>query len=208
MENGNTAVSISPVPSEEDMNKVRSIFEQGLNSIIGIAQISKDVATLRDELTSLKNDLDYVRGRNRELDQALAEVRSQRDTAMSERDNARAEIDTGRRALTEALAIVENLKHDLETTRNELNHVRTDRDQAYVAWHNAEQAKDDAESKLLDIKEFASRAFGLAEPPKPEPVKPAEPQVLTTGEPGVLAHTDPLEPKPKADEPHEPWKSW
>lgn len=170
MNDGTTATpTISPVPSEEDMNKVRSIFEQGLNSIIGIAQISKDVEALRTELASLKNDLDYVRHRNRELDQALADVRSQRDQAMRERDEARTQLAETNNSLNAVDAHNSSLQGTINNLQAELEAVRKDRDQAYDAWHKAEQAKEQAEAKLHDIKSVAMDMFGL-KAPEPTPV--------------------------------------
>ena len=156
------------------MSKVRQVFEQGLNAIVGLAQVSKDVEALKQELTSLRNDLDWVRNRNKELDQAITEVRSQRDTAMRERDEARSHVAELEGTLR--MANDTNSQHlaDIEQLRSELTSTKADRDQAYDAWHKAEQAKEQAESKLKDIQDFAKSAFGLTEP-KPEPVSTPEP---------------------------------
>lgn len=207
MNDGTTATtSISPVPSEEDMNNVRSIFEQGLNSIIGIAQISKDVEALRNELVSLKSEIEYVRTRNRELDQALADVRSQRDQAMRERDEAKSAVSSAKLELAHREELIGSQDTQLQALRTELESTRKDRDQAYDAWHKAEQAKDEAERKLSDIKSVAMDMFGL-KAPQPEPTHTHEP----TPAPANVPITDHGHPNPVDDQPkavNEPWKSW
>ena len=187
----NDTPTTTTLPSEEDMNKVRGIFEQGLNSILALSKIAVDLKDLQAQFSDLKAEMEFVRSRNRELDQALADVRTQRDTAIRERDEAKAELDTVRHQVEMAGANAREAQQTIESLRADLASAKAERDQAYDAWHKAEAAADDAKTKLADIQEFSRRMFPttptavLTPAPQPEPYSANE-------EPSKL----------------EPWKAW
>lgn len=161
------------------MNKVRSIFEQGLNSILSLSKLAADIEDLRRQFNTLRGDNEYLRNRNAELDTALADVRVQRDTAMRERDEAHAELSTLAHDLDLARSGVRDRDAQIKSLQEDLDRTRLDRDQAYDAWHKIGKEKDEAEGKLNAIAEFAQRAFGFVLPAKAEPIPATTPVTET-----------------------------
>lgn len=190
MSDGTTAIHVSPVPTEEDMTRFRQMIDNALNSILAASELSKQLLSLQGQFAELKQDMEYVRARNRELDQSLADVRGQRDQAMRERDAERSQnveissqLSHAHDESARALAEIADLKAHLETARK-------DRDHAYAEWDKADRAKTEAEDKLSSIEEMARGMFGLAKP-KPEPVNPTQaypdpiPALVTDNPPSV-----------------------
>lgn len=197
MSDGTTAVQVSPIPTEDDMNKVRAIFEQGLNSIIGLAQISKDVEALRGEITSLKGDLEYLRQKNKDLDEMLVHVRTQRDEAERKLSEANRKVEDTQAELRHSQELVSNQAQEIERLKTELGHTRQDRDAIETeAIHNLDRAEK-AEHSLAEFKSKAMDIFGLIQP-EPKPVE--APQASGQGQPLSEAQAQTVQANPE-----KPW---
>ena len=183
-----TMSPLAPV-QEDEMSHIRQIFDRAANAIVQASELSKQVADLQSQFQALKNDMEYLRKRNAELDVALADVRGQRDQAMRERDEAKNNHAAEQNKAGDLQAKLDYANRLNEALQSELTSTKADRDQAYDAWHKAETAKDEAEGKLRDIEDFAQRAFGLSRlQPIPAPQPVAEPiQAVTHEEPVPLA---------------------
>lgn len=206
MDNGNTAVSISPVPSEDEMSGIRQIFERAANAIVQASELARQVTDLQAKFDKLNGDMEYILSRNQELITSLNEVRGQRDTAMRERDEANNQIHSQGNTITQLqetntyqAGVINDLRAKLEAMTN-------DRDIALDEWHKADEAKALAEGKLADIEAHMAKAFGLARPePTHTPVNvPIEDHGPSTGEEIALTHLSDAGP---ANPPlPEPWK--
>src|SRR6267154_759270 len=182
MSDGNTGLSMTPVPSEDEMTSIRQIFERAATAIVQASELAKQVAELQAQFNSLRNDMEYLRQRNQELDTALADVRTQRDTAMRERDEVKDKAHSFEMALSQANDTNAQQAATIQRLRDELAMVSADRDQAYDAWHKAELSADEAKSKLAKVQS----ALGIVDPPKPveapqpvvEPPQPATEPVV------------------------------
>lgn len=186
---GTTAVHVSPVqnptPTQDEpegMSAVRQVFDRAANAIVDASKLAKEVAAIRNELDNMKRDMDYLRARNKELDEMLATTRAQRDEAQaavqrlnSELNQAKAEIEGLTSAKTSAEHVIEGLRHELDQSRK-------DRDEYANEWHKVDAELAKAKAQLEEIQEFAQRAFGLH---KPQPVQP-EPTMDHT-----IPHGDP-----------------
>ncbi len=205
MSDGNMAIQVSPV-SEEDMSKARQVFEQALNSIVSLSQLSKDVEVLRQQVNDLTNTVNRYRSQIDTLDDALYRTRQERDEAVR-RANSEQEM---------RLA-AERSQHDAEQARDHLqgvtaqltdtvNRVSKERDDAQYKVMELEEKLAMANDRLNDIKSMAMDAFGLTikEEPKPEPTytPPAvEVAPLQQGYPPVV--TEPSFPVEGTDTPNQ-----
>jgi len=180
MNDGTTATTLSPVPTEEDMNKVRTIFQQGLDAIVSLSKLSEEVHSLSVTVKGLKDEIEYVRTRNRELDASLADVRAQRDQALHERDEVKHKLDETITNFNAVDAHNSTLQETIDSLQAELASLRIDHDTICTAWQQAEANKELAEAKLANIQSMAMDMFGLQSPPKPVPTANlAEPIIPT-----------------------------
>lgn len=171
MSDGNTAVSISPVPSEDEMIGIKRIFDRAANAIVQASELSKTVAELQTKFDAMARDLDLVKDRNASLETALADVRAQRDTAMAERDQAQTLVRELQRDLASAVSETTHYQGQLNHSLDNLDAMTRDRDSAQAAWHAAEDEAASAKAKLSAIQ----KALGLPEAPTPEPMTDRKP---------------------------------
>lgn len=210
MSDGNTGLPMAPVPSEDEMIGIKRIFDRAANAIVQASELSKTVAELQTKFDAMARDLDLVKDRNASLETALAEVRSQRDTAMDERDDTRRELNTLKSDYNHSLDVTESYKAQVADLQAKLEAMTKDRDSASAAWHSAEDEAASAKAKLSAIE----KALGLPEAPPPEPMtdhKPdAQPVTITDhGNPPAQEHpTDPQQQTgSEPDTRHDPWPS-
>lgn len=141
-----TAIQVSPVPSEEDMNLFRSMFERAANALTQASELAGKVAALSAEIDALKADIEASRKHNAWLDEHLAQVRQERDKAIIGRADleqalitARRESDHWQSKFEEVCGIRDNIRAErdefsdaLEQVRKELDAARRDRDDAQL----------------------------------------------------------------------------
>lgn len=139
--------------NEQEINMVREIFEKMANAVIDMSRASNDIAALRSEIESLKEDVRVVRDRNRELDAEVAEVRRQRDEAVKELERVRQDAAGDHQMLVDTEHALKNVRRDLETAQADLVQARRDRDDAsYKNLEYVERAEK-AEKALATVKE-------------------------------------------------------
>lgn len=148
----------------EGMSAVRQVFERASNAIVEASKLSKEVAALRSEVDAMKHDIEYVRARNRELDEQLAMTRQQRDEARQEVERLKSELSSVQSNATHLQYSLDEANRRIEALSGDLQNTKQDRDRAYDEWHKADTAKSAAEEKLRDIEDFATKAFSLVRP--------------------------------------------
>ncbi len=81
---------------DQEMARVREIFERALNAIVSATQLAKEVDSLRGDVSSLRSEIDNVRAYNQRLDVELTATREQRDQALRDKSAAIGELNQAR----------------------------------------------------------------------------------------------------------------
>ena len=171
----------TPDPTESPaVSKLREAFDTARNAILEGTELAKLVAELRvnvtrlsDEVNHLSRDLEYLRGRNKELDEQVGEVRRQRDEALAELSQQRNRTNVAESDLIYArnsLGIADERNNSLAM---QLDSARKERDDAMIMALEYETKLKAAEATLAKMREV----MGIEEP-KPEP-KPEQPRAET-----------------------------
>lgn len=117
---------ISPptITSEDDMGMIKDFFTRAANTIVEAAGLRKDIAELRSAVSDLKTEVEHVRSQNKWLDEQLANVRKSRDDYAEQLRTAHAQLDDTRVGF-------EHTKSKLQSTLDELNATRAQRDEGW-----------------------------------------------------------------------------
>jgi chromosome segregation ATPase len=166
--------------TEDNMNIVRSLIQQGFDAIAEASKLAGVVEEIKREVEDLRKSLDYLRARNSELDNMLADTRRQRDEAQREvvtlkETNQKAEVD--KQTLTNDR---DYLQRQLTEAQARIEAVTKERDEAQAEVAALKEKLDEAEGRLKTVEETAMRLFGLL---RPEPPKAAEPTPEPVPEP-------------------------
>ena len=185
---GTTAIQVSPIPTETEMNGFRSMLDRALNAIVQASELAKVVDNLKVEVAQFSQDIESQRRRNQELDEMLSHVRAQRDKAEAELSHAQSEniklssdLSFSYSEKDRLISDMINIKAELEATKNTLAGEQDARTEA-------ELSLEEAKAKLAEIENKMKAVFGFV---KPEPVPTPEP----SGHP--LTVTDIQEVKPE-----------
>lgn len=171
MSDGTTAVQVSPIPTEQDMNIFRRIMDNALNAIVQASELAKVVESLKAEVSGFKQDLEILRSRNKDLDEMLAYVRAQRDEAEQKLSESQRNASELGRLVHEQLNNMDSQDQEIERLKRELQATKEDAASAHESADRAQSRAQEAEAKLKDIEEFAKRLF------------PATPTAETQGQP-------------------------
>lgn len=126
--------------SEEDMNAIRRLFEGAVNTIVEASALRKEVSELRVSIAQMKADIDQALAHNRELDEMLAQTRSQRDEARVEASKAAAEVISLTAANVELGQSILHLQGANTDWENKFHQLTTDKAQI-EEWYNSSQVK-------------------------------------------------------------------
>ena len=67
----------------EEMRAIKQMFQKLLDTVANATRLAGEVESLRKEVRQMHGDLEYLRSRNKELDEQVAAVRGQRDGALA-----------------------------------------------------------------------------------------------------------------------------
>lgn len=169
---------------EEDMAKVREVFQKALDAIIAATELSKQVQAMRGDVDKLRKDIEDTQARNIELDRMLSDTRRQRDEAEQALSQARKERD-------EATAKANNLQALQANTQDLLDRARTERDRFHMDYVDEEftglaiqEALDKANAKLEALHKAMGMEFKPFSPNLPEPAVPEVAQAIPTAPSG------------------------
>lgn len=192
-----TGIHVTPAVSEEEMSKLSLLFSRAANAIIKETELAKQVHTLEVEMNGLRHDVESSKNHSTALDEALLDMRRQRDEAISRALQAERERD-------HALSMVNDLNHTISQLKTEnaeledsLSHARKDRDD--FGFKNIEL---EAEVKVWKDKAEKARAnidnmMNLFR--QPEPVAPPPEEAMQEGQ-SVPLPTDGSTPTPASGE--------
>lgn len=167
---GHTA-PLSPNNSQEsDMAKVREVFDRAVSAMIASTELAKEVSELRLAVNELKNDIEYVRSRNRELDTLLVDVRGQRDKALADLKQANDDLFAVNGKAHDFEHQANNLRNDVLELQSSLAQTKKDRDEAAFAALSLREDLDWANAKLKGIMDTLGVKVEEPKPiPQPEP---------------------------------------
>lgn len=163
-----TTTQETPVTDQENptVSKLREAFDAAKNAIVEGTELAKQVEELRRNVSSLNSevlllqrDLEYIRSRNRELDEQVTEVRRQRDNASADAATQHQRADAAESDLHTARVENMRLTSELNTLYNRMREQERERDDALTMALEYEGKFKEAAAKLAKIGE----AFGLDE---------------------------------------------
>lgn len=140
------------------VSKLREAFDTARNAIIEGSELAKIVTELRatvsslsEEVSALHRDLDYVRNRNKELDEQVTQVRSARDGAIAEarewKEKAvKAENDLGSMTYARDRGL-----DDINAARETIQAISKERDDAQMEAMRLDDELNIAKAKLAKV---------------------------------------------------------
>lgn len=138
------AIQVSPV-TESEMEQARNIFQRMVDNVVGASQV----------VNGLRTDTEFLRTRNRELDEMVQEVRRQRDVAYAELEASKLRVKELEGSLSYDNVTVEGLRKDCDSLNEQL--ITSKRQADDMAYANMELS-----DKLKAAKEWiegVSRCF-------------------------------------------------
>jgi chromosome segregation ATPase len=158
------------------VSKLREAFDTARNAIIEGSELAKVVGELRStvsmlqsELQSLQRDLEYVRNRNRELDEQVTAVRAARDEAIANANQQQERAVRAEAALEKATLENESQNRRLSEMYDRIDALKRERDDAELKAMDLEDRLKAAQAKLTTIEAlFVGQTTGATqEKPKP-----------------------------------------
>jgi chromosome segregation ATPase len=163
--------------------KLREAFDTARNALIDGSELAKQVAELRQSVSSLNSevnelhrDLEYVRNRNKELDEQVTQVRQARDAAIGEAQRNDQRANQAEASLSDAQRRIEELERQLSGMYDRLDSAKKDRDDAEIKAMELEDQLKTAEAKLAKIEEAMHGVKSAEEPVKPLPHYTTQPR--------------------------------
>lgn len=135
MSDGNMAIQVGPV-SEEDMGKVREMFQRVLDTVAQATTLATEVAKLRRDVEDFRTEVEHWRGRFQESDRLLHDVRRQRDDAYSEAHRMREEKEKAESELANLTAASADKDARIAELESTLRSVREQFDNTTARLHN------------------------------------------------------------------------
>jgi len=112
------SIQVTPITEGEIMT-LRNLFAKFADTITDASHMRGEIEEVRQSLSSLRQDNEYLRAHNREMDEALAEARRQRD-------NAFAELEAVKRNVTGDEDVINNLRRNNDQYLRDLSQAQAD----------------------------------------------------------------------------------
>lgn len=149
------------------VSKLREAFDTAANAILKGTELAKqveelttNVASLQEATRSLNRDLEYIRNRNRELDEQVTEVRRQRDAAHNEGMAAKERAERAEASLASAREVLAHQDNRIDQLQLLLNNAVKERDDALTMALEYEGKFKEAAAKLAKIEEVFGTSQG------------------------------------------------
>ena len=129
------SIQVTPITEGEIMS-LRNLFNKFADTITDASRMRGEIDEVRKTLESLRQDNEYLRAHNREMDEALAEARRQRDNAYAELEQYKRNEGNERAAFEASQRTVNELRDECDRLRS--NVVDTKRQSDDMAYANME----------------------------------------------------------------------
>lgn len=199
MTDGTTGIQVAPI-SEDDMNKLQSIFQRALDAIVSMSKLAGEVETLRQQVGQLTDDAERLRRANAGLDESLYQARNQRldlERKLAEAEQAKA---TAQRECSDWQSKANSAEAKVNELRNENTLRNNELEESQYRVIELEDKLKAAEAKVGAI----HAALGItpapevppAPPPSVGPVVQPTPEASPTPVPEVAEWPGPTPPTP------------
>lgn len=140
------------------VSKLREAFDTARNAIIEgsalavlVDELRRSVASLNSEVHLLQRDLEYIRGRNKELDEQVMSVRQARDNALADASEQRQRADVAETDRDRMQRTINSLRDELGGRIEDTEQAKKERDDAMSMALEYESKLKAAEVKLDKI---------------------------------------------------------
>lgn len=144
------AIQVSPI-TEGEMNTLKSLFARFADTIVAASTMQDKIDQMQFQLDSLTRDAEFLRTRNRELDESVQEVRRQRDQALADVATRDARIKELESNVSYDSVTVDALRRDVSGLGDELASVKRDRDEWMQLTKDYEQKNTQAKEWIDNI---------------------------------------------------------
>jgi len=202
-------VTTYPHTEEQEMGKVKEIFDRALNALVSASSLAKEVEQVKSDLEALTSQVNHYRNTIANQDDQITRLRQDRDAARTAQYQAE---DTARHMTTQ----IETIKRENDSLNgsnirlnDRISEVTKERDDAQFKLLELQESHAALSKKLDDVKAHMQSVFGLAEPqpaktsdllskePVAEPLAQSSPQGL---EPDWMPRTEPTPEPVKASD--------
>lgn len=190
MSDGNTATQVSPIVQEEDMSKIRELFERAANAIVQASELAKAVTALRADVDSMKTEVEHLRSQNRWLDEQLTSVRQSRDDAQQKARDLQDVVNHVSDQRDSAQRDAAHWQNEANNKDASLASTRKDRDDAQLRVMDLEDQLTAANARLEQARKFMEQVQSVIapEPPKEAPKPVEQPNPAPTEQPKPAEH--------------------
>lgn len=157
------------------VSKLREAFDTARNAIIEGSELARIVGELRDqvknlsgEVHALHGDLDYVRNRNKELDEQVVQVRGARDAAIAEAREWKEKATAFENERDYYKTSGEKLNRDFEDAQRTIKSIADERDNALMQAMRLEEELAKAIAKLSKVEALFKPEANPVPGPNPE----------------------------------------
>ena len=160
------------------VSKLQEAFNAAKNAIVEGTELAKIVHDLQGkvhelggEVVDLQRNLEYVRSRNRELDEQVTQVRQARDKAITDASEQRQRAEKAEGIITGMEESAKWMTDRINVQARALDDARKERDDAMSMALEYESKLKDALAKLASIEALFTKPLseGTPEPSKPVP---------------------------------------
>jgi chromosome segregation ATPase len=148
---------------------MREVFDASIDAVLKgtelqktVTELSASVLALKGEIGSLQRDLEYIRNRNRELDEQVSQVRVARDEAIRDASEQRTRADAAERLLDDKEQANGALRMQLSGMYDRIDALKKERDDAQMAQMEMEDKLKAAEATLAKVQACMAEAFGAS----------------------------------------------
>ncbi len=168
---------------DNEMGKVREIFERALNAMVQASQLSKDFASLRAEFDVLRSEMESVRADNVRLDNELVATREQRDQYAKDKYAALDELNKVQAELTSEQARSNDWSNRHEVISQSHENLKREHDHVVMQALELEEENKGLKAQLEKVKAVFGiqprdvstgqwQSPSIVDEPKPEPEQP------------------------------------
>lgn len=165
MESGNTAIQVGPVPTEEEMGKVREYFSRALDAIVSHADITRQVQALSGQVSQLSTRLASAEHYANNLNTSLEETRAQRNSLDQQYKATMTALHVTKSDLNNVIEDRNNLIATLDSVRENVVSLTKERDEAQFRNLELEEAlqveRQKVEKVTAELKAFHDKVSSL-----------------------------------------------
>ena len=144
------SIQVTPI-TEGEMSTLRNLFAKFADTITDASHMRGEIEELRNQFNAIRQDAEFLRMRNRELDEQVTEVRRQRDEALAELEAIKRNSNRNESEIEGYRAELVAVRGDLSQVQSELIQTRRERDDASYARLEAEERMSKAREWIESI---------------------------------------------------------